>query len=152
MGAWGHGVFDNDTACDWAADFLERRDLSAVEGALDNVHGVLAIVYLDADVASEGLAACEVVARMLGERSGDSDDLLNKIDRWIAAHRSLHAKPLVEPAISAIDRILRHPSELLALWNEAPAGPKFHATVGELRARLAKHRSPGTAKPWWHLW
>jgi hypothetical protein len=151
MGAWGHGVFDNDTACDWGSDLVERNDLSAVETALDNVHGVLALVYLDADVASEGLAACEVVARMLGERS-DSDGFMKDIDRWIAAHRSLRAEPLVGRAISAIDRVMRQPSELLGLWDEVPDRPKFHATVAELRARLAKHGSSGSAKPWWQFW
>jgi hypothetical protein len=28
MGAWGTGIFDNDTACDWAYDLKETSDLS----------------------------------------------------------------------------------------------------------------------------
>ena len=28
MGAWGTGVFDNDTACDWSYDLEKTKDFS----------------------------------------------------------------------------------------------------------------------------
>jgi uncharacterized protein DUF4259 len=37
MGAWGTGIFDNDTACDWAYGLKETNDLSLIESALDKV-------------------------------------------------------------------------------------------------------------------
>jgi len=37
MGAWGTGVFDNDTACDCADELDKSDDLSVVEDALEKV-------------------------------------------------------------------------------------------------------------------
>lgn len=67
MGAWGAGSFDNDTACDWAEALKRVDNLSLIAGALGRVldtdHD-----YLDSDVASKGLAACEVLARLKRQR------------------------------------------------------------------------------------
>ena len=52
MGTWGTGIFDNDSACDWAQDLAESSDLSVIEAALD---GVLEAgsEYLEVDEATE---------------------------------------------------------------------------------------------------
>lgn len=65
MGAWGCDTFENDAACDWGYELEEAGDLSLVEAALD---AVLADEEecLDADLGSEALAACEVLARLQG--------------------------------------------------------------------------------------
>ena len=39
MGTWSHDAFGNDEARDWAFALARGRDLSAVEGALDDVAG-----------------------------------------------------------------------------------------------------------------
>lgn len=62
MGAWSHEPFGNDTACDWAYGLDEQRDFSladkAIQAVLDNGND-----YLDSDLASEAIAAAEVLAR-----------------------------------------------------------------------------------------
>ena len=65
MGAWGTGVFDNDTACDWVGELVESSDLSRIETTLDNVLQA-GSGYLEAPEAEEALAAAEVVARLQG--------------------------------------------------------------------------------------
>ena len=52
MGTWGIGVFENDTACDFAGDVAEGGDVASLETALDHV---LAIGggYLEASDAAE---------------------------------------------------------------------------------------------------
>ena len=37
MGAWVTGIFDNDTACDWAYSLEESNDLSVVEAAFEKI-------------------------------------------------------------------------------------------------------------------
>ena len=81
MGAWGTGIFDNDTACDWAADLAESSDLSVIEAALD---GVLEAgsEYLDVDKATEARAAAEVIARLQGNW-GVQDVYTESVDAWV---------------------------------------------------------------------
>ncbi|MBB0967638.1 DUF4259 domain-containing protein [Dietzia aerolata] len=67
MGAWGSGIFQNDDASDWAAEFdeadpSERADL--VTEALDTAVEDAAEGELDADVAGQALAAAALVARL----------------------------------------------------------------------------------------
>jgi hypothetical protein len=57
MGAWGVGVFDNDTACDWASKLEVSKDVSAVREAIGRTLA-LGDAYLNEDVACEALAAC----------------------------------------------------------------------------------------------
>ncbi len=64
MGAWAEDTFGNDTACDWKYTFLEAPGLHTVQDAIDAV--LNEDDYLDMDLASECLAACEVIARMQG--------------------------------------------------------------------------------------
>ena len=69
MGAWGTGIFDNDTACDWAYDLEGASDLSLIERALSKVLNVGA-EYLEATEAEEALAAAETIARLKGNLGG----------------------------------------------------------------------------------
>ncbi len=65
MGAWGKGIFENDTACDFAADVADGGGISTVEHALDRIL-LRGVDYLEAHDAEEGLAAAEIVARLNG--------------------------------------------------------------------------------------
>ena len=64
MGAWSHEPFGNDEANDWAYELEETEDLSHVEAALDTV--LKTAGYLEASEASCGVAAVEVIAKILG--------------------------------------------------------------------------------------
>ena len=59
MGAWGSGVFENDTACDFAASVAEGADLAPLEQAFDRVLAQQG-KYLEAPDAQEGLAAASM--------------------------------------------------------------------------------------------
>jgi hypothetical protein len=135
MGAWGTGVFDNDTANDWADD-LTGSDVAYLADTLSRVLDG-GDEYLDADVASEALAACEVVARLRGHAAG-TESGSESADQWVAAQRAAPSEELVRDAVAAIDRVARAPSELLELWDEVPEGGEFRAVLTDLRARLVK--------------
>jgi hypothetical protein len=71
MGAWGPGGFENDTALDFAGRI----------GSLDDIRAALSVetpgTPIDAEAASEIVAAAECVAAMLGNPADDMpDDLL----------------------------------------------------------------------------
>lgn len=134
MGAWGADTFDNDTAGDWAYGIEKIDDLSLVRETFDRVLAA-GDDYLDADEASEGLAACEVIARLKGN-FGVRNAYTEVVDNWVESHSSLSVAELVDPALSVINRILTAPSELLDLWEEEDA-TEWRNAVDDLRKRVA---------------
>ncbi len=133
MGAWGARTFDNDTACDWTYDLEAREDLSLVSETLARILEV-GDDYLDADDASMGLAACEVIARLKGNW-GPQNPYTETVDKWVTAHPQAPPEGLVRQAITAIERVLTAPSELLDLWDEGDA-TEWKASVEDLRRRV----------------
>ena len=134
MGAWGTGIFDNDTACDWAYGLKETNDLSLIECALDKVLKVGA-EYLDAREAEEALAAAETVARLKGNW-GIRDSYTEKMDEWVETTRLTPPQALIEKALKAIERTLSGPSELLELWGEVEGFIAWEESVKDLSRRL----------------
>jgi hypothetical protein len=133
MGAWGELAFDNDTANDWAYGLDEVDDLSLVESALVELEDV-GDEYLDQDIACNALAACEVLARLLGN-FGYRNAYTEKVDNWVAAHPTKPELGLLIRARGAIQRVLGEESELRQLWEEAD-GDSWRKTVEDLRQRL----------------
>lgn len=134
MGAWGTGIFDNDTACDWAYALEDASDLSLIESALDKVLNIGA-EYLDADEAQEALAAAEAVARLKGNW-GIRDSYTETMDKWVEATGLIPSQALIEKALKAIERVLSGPSELLELWGESEEFTVWEESVKDLSRRL----------------
>jgi Domain of unknown function (DUF4259) len=134
MGAWGELAFDNDAANDWAYGLDEVDDLSLVESALVELEDV-GDEYLDQDVACNALAACEVLARLLGN-FGYRNAYTEKVDSWVAAHPTKPKPALLIRARNAIQRVLGEQSELRQLWEETD-GDSWRKTVEDLRQRLS---------------
>lgn len=135
MGVWDVGTFDNDTAGDWAYDLETQQDTAFVAATLGRVLDT-GSDYLDADVACEGLAAAEVVARMRGEW-GVRNAYTETVDRWVEVHPGRPSAELVGQAVAAIDRVMAAPSELLELWSESEDFTRWQETVADLRGRLS---------------
>ncbi len=133
MGAWSEDSFGNDTACDWVGDFLEEPGLQAVSKALDVVMNEEG--DLDSDLASEALAACEVIARLKGNwglRNGYNKEL----DQWIIDNPQEVPANLVQKGESVIKRILGEDSELADLWDESDWSEDWRNTVDDLEKRI----------------
>lgn len=135
MGAWGANTFDNDVACDWAFGLEEVYDLSLVQATLVRVLTV-GDAYLDSDDACEGLAACEVIARLKGNW-GVRDTYTESVDKWVEGHAIQPPADLVDQARAVIDRVLTAPSELMELWDESGESKEWRDAVADLRARVA---------------
>jgi hypothetical protein len=81
MGAWGVGTFENDDACDFAAEVAKSSNLSKMEDALDRVLKA-GNEYIEAPEATEALAAAEIVTRLAG-RAGEKTAYTEEIDKWV---------------------------------------------------------------------
>ena len=135
MGTWGHETFANDAAIDWTYELEQVGDLSLVEAAIDAVLEEGEDDVLDADLACDALAACEVIARLKGNW-GRRDAYSEAADRWVEAHPQPVPSRLVRRAGRAINLILGDQSELRDLWDEAAGGGDWRAAVEDLRKRM----------------
>lgn len=134
MGAWGVGTFENDYACDFAAEVAASSSLLRVEGALDSILKV-GNEYLEAPDACEALAAAEIVARLSG-RSGEKSAYTEEIDKWVARIKLVPSSELLDKARRSVARITMEPSELLDLWTESEEGEAWKGSVNDLLARI----------------
>lgn len=134
MGAWGHGTFENDRACDWAYGLEAVSDLSLIRRAVEAVFDRDAV---DTDVGCEALAAIETVARLRGQ-PGSQTAYTEIVDTWVTAHAQPVPAALVERSQQAIDRVLvPERSELAELWAETDDFVAWRTEVLALRTRLA---------------
>ncbi len=134
MGAWGTGVFDNDTACDWVYALQEQRDVAYLEHTIDTVL-TAGDGFIDASDAEEALAAIEVVARLQGH-PGVRNSYTEGVDAWVETLGLTPPPALLRKAHAAIDRILGADSEILELWNDSDQVDEWKRSVDDLRSRV----------------
>jgi hypothetical protein len=134
MGAWGSGVFENDTACDFASAIADGGGMAALAEALDRVASS-GDNYLEAPEAEEGLAAAEIVARLKGS-PGQQTAYTASIDAWIEGFQTEIPDALIGMAKRSIARILAEPSELLELWAASDDFDSWKRSVEEVLKRL----------------
>ena len=134
MGAWGIGSFENDTALDWLYDFGEN-DFRLIDRTLAGVAGMVAADELDADEASEVLAAAECVAAAAGYPLNNPPE---ELAEWLAENSPIQVKPdYIEMARKAVARVLAD-SELRELWLESGEFDGWETAVTNLQSRLNK--------------
>lgn len=130
MGAWSHEPFGNDTAADWAYGLADCKDMVYIEGAIDAV--LSEKEYLDSDIASEAVAAIEVIAKMLGNGT-QADAYTESADIWVAAMTVQPSAEIRAKAVRALDRITADESELAELWSDSDDSDGWTATLSALR-------------------
>lgn len=130
MGAWGTGAFENDTAWNWSSDLTEQRGLAFVEDTLSSAEDV-DDDELDAELACEAIAACEVVARLQGR--GRSAASTVEVDAWVKTQPGKPSPALVRLAANVLDRVVANSAELAQQWED---GVAWRASVHELKKRV----------------
>ena len=136
MGAWGAGTLDNDAAMDFLGalaldgsaddDEIAVRDALTAPGEEDG--------YLDADLASDALAAAEVIAAAAGRPLATTDESTRSYLETVAT-RSPGLAQLAGAALPVLDRVTGAESELRELSEEADEA-EWLAAVDDLRTRL----------------
>jgi hypothetical protein len=135
MGCWGPDSFDNDTACDWAWDLVEAKDLSFIEKPLDRVLN-FGDESVDNHLAAEAIAAAETIARLKGNW-GVRNSYTERMDKWVETTKLVPSHALIDKALQAIDRILTEPSDMLELWSDSKYLDEWKESVKELSDRLS---------------
>ncbi len=123
MGAWGPGNFENDVAQDWLYDFGEN-DFRLIDRTLAGVAAMIEADELDADEASEVLAAAECVAAAAGFPPNDPPE---ELAEWLPEYVAI--------ACQAVARVLAK-SELRELWLESDEFEAWETAVTNLQSRL----------------
>jgi len=139
VGAWGAGSFENDAALDWAAGV---QSVDQVRNAFERLkaRGAGAV---DADLASEVVAAAETVALLLGRKSpGVPDELAQRL----ADAREPDAD-LYHSARSAVLQVMRN-SELAELWEEAAQESGTNEWLEELTRLIDRLNPDAEPRPW----
>ena len=133
MGTWALHSFGNDDAGDLVGDLVEATNLSPVQEAIERVQNTAG--YLEAPEAQQGIAACEVVALVLGHPSAASQ-AEEELTAWVARVKPSLGAGVVSQAVQVVDRVLAPDSELRELWEESDEFKDWQADVMALRARL----------------
>ena len=134
MSAWDTGIFDNDAACDWAAELEEAENFFQMEEVFDQVLEA-GDEMLEADLACEALAAAEIVARSLGNW-GKRDEYTAAADEWVENADLTPEPPMVEKALEVMNRIIDGECELHDSWEDDEAWGEWIANARDLRERL----------------
>ncbi|MCJ8344457.1 DUF4259 domain-containing protein [bacterium] len=134
MGAWDIGSFDNDTACDWAFDIEESKDLTKVTTAID---AVFKESYIDSEIACEAIAAIETIAHLKGH-GGKSDAYTESIENWVKSLHLVVPETVINRATEALSKILsdEDPSEIYELWQESNDFEVWKSDVEGLKLRI----------------
>jgi hypothetical protein len=132
MGAWGTGAFENDTALDWTYQLESNPGIEILGTAVKaGLQFLQSNEEMDADTASNVLAAAEVIAALRG-KSGCS--LPETVEAWIKDKPKAPAE-LAKGAFLAVSTV-RDRSELKELWQESDENEKWLSEVEGLIKRL----------------
>lgn len=139
MGAWGSGSFENDAAMDWAGSVQSVEDLRAPFERLETLGGA----EVDADLASEVIAAAETVAMLMGRRSRDfPDELAQRLGDAGEPEADLY-----HSARDALTRVMRK-SELAELWEETAQESGTNEWLAELTRLIDRLNPDVEPRPW----
>jgi hypothetical protein len=141
VGAWGISAFENDTAQDWVIPITRSRVRQRVGAALKRVERPGAV---DSDVASVGLAACELVASASGH---PHDSEPESLVRAVYGLSQGDLGDLREAALSCVERIGGPESELADLWDESDSDGDWRAYIADLMKRLQSSVTPLAPPP-----
>ena len=131
MGAWGTKSFENDDALDWVNELEKCNDPKIF---WDAVESVINEEYIDADIATEALAALEVTAAMKGK---NSDDLPEEVDKWLSENKGIQLpNNFYIRAEEALNKIMGSESELKELWEESDSYNDWLDNMQNLISRI----------------
>jgi hypothetical protein len=134
MGAWGIGIFQDDTALDFVGDLRdEDRPFDRMRAAFEDAAST---EYLEYAAAQAALVSAAVVDAILsGSTILDVDDDLRS---WVGGLDPDEARALRTIAAKACTRVLAAGSELNELWSENEDDyPRWQAQVAQLASRLS---------------
>jgi Domain of unknown function (DUF4259) len=135
VGAWGIGIFEDDSALDFLTELTEAQDpLEIMNAAFVSASGSK---YLEYEPGHRVLVSAAALDALLNGTRYGSD--LAELDDWVQRNQALNVASLKVPAVTAVRRVLAEGSELKELWVENEKDyPTWRAGVESLAACLAR--------------
>ncbi|QDA61946.1 DUF4259 domain-containing protein [Hymenobacter jejuensis] len=130
MATWGYHNFDNDAAADFAEDFRDNPNEAVLLEALAAV--AEEEEHIDADAASEALAAAEIIAAVMGK---PAQDLPVDLIPVIVKMDTDESEDLLELARGAVKAILKE-SALQEHWAGSDNAADWQHLQRDLLERL----------------
>ncbi len=113
MGAWGMGVFDDDTSCEIIEDAIDND--TSIDDLIHKGLSSLSLDYLEYTECHEIIVAGAMVDAVV---NGTGYEGVENLDGWLAKQKKEHAIPYQEKLVVALKRVLGEDSELNELWAE----------------------------------
>lgn len=133
MGAWGHKVFEDDTALDFMDDLMESSDPFAIIRQAIAVSATGKGAELGYDEAHAILVSAAVIRSAVdGTNLEEDEDPLWRI--WRESLAGLSFSELYRPTTTALEAVLGPASELRELWEEA--GEDYDLWLAEVQELL----------------
>ena len=134
MGAWGVKSFENDSALDFITELEDEKDLTIIVFKFSEfISASEEEEIIDSDMATEVLAAAEIVSVLLGNLS---DEVPKKIYKWIEKKRNYDRK-----IISLFNEIINEgdfDNEFINTWNNYTKDQKWKYILNYLSETAIK--------------
>ncbi|WP_420590067.1 DUF4259 domain-containing protein [Bacterioplanoides sp.] len=113
MGAWGMGVFDDDTSCEIIEDAMEdgTSAVQLVEQALSSSENE----YIEYTECHEIIVAAAITNALVNKAEYEG---IEELDKWLAKQDATSVIPFKAKLASALSLVLGESSELNELWAE----------------------------------
>jgi len=132
MGAWGIGIFEDDTGCDVRDEIADADDLATeLEQRLRRVSAFEQTEYLEYEDCFDALVPAAIVDAYVNGTS------YSGLDEFREKHPTLDLHGLRLLASAAVGRVLEPKAEIHELWAENEEEyPAWKRSLEDLRARL----------------
>jgi len=133
MGAWGMGIFDDDTSCDLVDEAMESDDAKSFVGRAINHKDS---DYLEYEECQEVLVSGAILDAMLnGAKYGED---VEGFDDWILIQNSEFIPLVKSDILSGLQKVISEKSELNELWQENEKDyPAWRGNIDEIVGRLS---------------
>jgi len=113
MGAWGMGVFDDDTSCEIMENAIDEG--TSIEAIIGKALSASNSEYIEYTECHEIIVAGAMSNALLNEVVYEGVDNLNP---WLASQSKEQAAPHKTNLVVALKKVLSEGSELKELWSE----------------------------------
>jgi hypothetical protein len=133
MGAWGTGIFDDDTAMDFLNELTDSKEpLKIMKRALEDAR---AVGYLEYDAGQSALVTAAIIDAI---SNGTQHAVgVEELDAFVVQHKNVDVSSLRSLASAAVRQVLSEGSELRELWAEnADDYPTWRENLESLASRF----------------
>jgi hypothetical protein len=132
MGAWGMGVFDDDTSCEIIEDAIDEG--TTIEALIRKALTSSSADYIEYTECHEIIVASAMTDALI---NGVAYEGIDDLDTWLAKQNKEEAASHKENLSLALKKVLAESSELNELWSENEDDyPAWKANIESIISRI----------------